>query len=59
MKAEEKPRSRTLLKSLELLTARQFVVEENDHYRINPAQHRLVEYYANSISHWWQEVPPN
>jgi glycerol-3-phosphate O-acyltransferase len=54
MKTEEKPRSRTLLKSLELLTARQFVVEENDHYRINPAQRALVEYYANSIAHWWQ-----
>jgi glycerol-3-phosphate O-acyltransferase len=57
MKTEEKPRSRTLLKSLELLTARQFVIEENDHYRINPAQRVLVEYYANSIAHWWQEKP--
>lgn len=57
MKAEEKPRSRTLFKSLELLTVRQFVIEENDRYRINPSHRALVEYYANSIAHWWQEKP--
>jgi glycerol-3-phosphate O-acyltransferase len=57
MKAEEKPRSRTLLKSLELLTARQMVLEENDRYRINPEQRMLVEYYANSVAHWWQIEP--
>ncbi|MDP3517389.1 MAG: 1-acyl-sn-glycerol-3-phosphate acyltransferase [Pseudohongiella sp.] len=59
MKEAEKPRSRTLLKSLELLTARQFVVEENDRYRINPEHRTLVQYYANSIAHWWQEETQN
>lgn len=59
MKAEEKPRSHTLLKSLELLTARQMVLEENDRYRINPEQRALVEYYANSIAHWWQQESTN
>lgn len=59
MKVDEKPRSRTLLKSLELLTARQMVLEENDHYRINPEHRMLVEYYANSIAHWWQQESKN
>ncbi|MDO9521457.1 MAG: 1-acyl-sn-glycerol-3-phosphate acyltransferase [Pseudohongiella sp.] len=54
MKADEKPRSRTLLKSLESMTARELVQEENDRFCINPAQRTLVQYYANSVAHWWQ-----
>lgn len=55
MKAEEKPRPRTLSNSLDLLISRNFLLESNDHYRINPEYRPLVQYYANSIEHWWNE----
>lgn len=54
MKVEEKPRSRTLSNSLELLSTRELVLEEHDHFRINPEHRALVQYYANSIAHWWE-----
>ena len=55
MKAQEKPRPRTLSNSLDLLISRNFLLESNEHYRINPEYRPLVQYYANSIEHWWNE----
>lgn len=55
MKAEEKPRQRTLSRSLALLRSRDFLVEEDDCYRVNPEYKPLIQYYANSIEHWWNE----
>lgn len=55
MKTEEKPRDRTLSKSLDMLIARNFLIEEDDSYRINPKFRPLVQYYANSIEHWWND----
>lgn len=57
MKADEKPRHRTLVASLEMLKERGIVTEVDDRYRVNPAQQGLLRYYANSIRHWWEEVP--
>jgi glycerol-3-phosphate O-acyltransferase len=54
MKPDEKPRHRTLSNSLEMLNQRGLLVETNDHYLINQSQKGLVEYYANSIEHWWR-----
>ena len=54
MKPEEKPRHRTLSNSLEMLSQRGLLTEIDDHYTINKSNQRLVEYYANSIEHWWR-----
>ena len=55
MKAEEKPRQRTLSRSLDMLIARNFLIETDDYYQINPEYKLLISYYANSIEHWWNE----
>ena len=49
MKAEEKPRHRTLSNSLDLLKERNLLIEQNDHYKVNPEHQALITYYANSI----------
>lgn len=54
MKPDEKPRHRTLAASLDMLTERKILLEKDDLYRANPTQRNLLQYYANSISHWWQ-----
>jgi glycerol-3-phosphate O-acyltransferase len=54
MKPEQKPRHRTLSNSLEMLRQRGLLTEIDDHYTINKSNQRLVEYYANSIEHWWR-----
>jgi glycerol-3-phosphate O-acyltransferase len=54
MKPEQKPRHRTLSNSLEMLSQRGLLTEIDDHYTINKSNQRLVEYYANSIEHWWR-----
>lgn len=52
MRAEQKPRSKTIAAALDNLCRRDILLEENDLYRVNPAHQELLEYYANSISHW-------
>lgn len=54
MKPDEKPRHRTLSNSLEMLNKRGLLLETDDHYLINKSHQGLVEYYANSIEHWWR-----
>lgn len=54
MKKDEKPRHRTLSNSLDMLKSRGLLLEENDHYSIDPEKRSLIEYYANSIEHWWR-----
>lgn len=54
MRPEEKPRHRTLTRSLDLLKNRNMLIEEDDRYRINPQHRPLLQYYANSIEHWWR-----
>ncbi|MCG8412833.1 MAG: 1-acyl-sn-glycerol-3-phosphate acyltransferase [Pseudomonadales bacterium] len=54
MKTEEKPRQATLANSLNILTKRKLLTEEDDHYRVNQDHRKLLAYYANSIDHWWQ-----
>jgi glycerol-3-phosphate O-acyltransferase len=53
MKPDEKPRHRTLSNSLEMLHQRGLLIEEDDQFTINEPDRGLVEYYANSIKHWW------
>jgi len=55
MKVEEKPRHRTLSRSLDMLISRSFLIEKDDYYQINPEYRPLIQYYANSIEHWWNE----
>ncbi|PCI80248.1 MAG: glycerol-3-phosphate acyltransferase [SAR86 cluster bacterium] len=55
MKAEEKPRQRTLSRSLDMLKSRNFLTETDDYYKISPEYKPLIQYYANSIEHWWAE----
>lgn len=55
MKLDEKPRHRTLSRSLEMLISRNFLIEKDDYYQINPEYRPLIQYYANSIEHWWNE----
>ena len=55
MKAEEKPRQRTLSRSLDMLKTRNFLIETDDCYQINPQYKPMIQYYANSIEHWWNE----
>lgn len=52
MRAEQKPRSKTLAAALDNLCRREILLVENDCYRVNPAHRDLLAYYANSISHW-------
>ena len=54
MKVEEKPRHRTLSNSLDMLTERKLLLERDDRYRINPEYQPVLQYYANSIEHWWR-----
>ncbi len=61
MKTEQKPRHRTLSNSLDLLIGRDFLIEQDDHYQVNPVHRPLIQYYANSIEHWWRapsQPPP-
>jgi glycerol-3-phosphate O-acyltransferase len=54
MKVEEKPRPRTLANTLDMLKERKLLLEQDDRYRVNPEQQLLLQYYANSIEHWWR-----
>ncbi len=54
MKAGEKPRPRTLSNSLDMLKERNILLEQDDRYRVNPQCLPLLQYYANSIEHWWR-----
>ncbi len=58
MRAEEKPRPRTLAASLDLLVERQILIEDDDRFAVAPGKEALLRYYANSIAHWWQGEEP-
>jgi glycerol-3-phosphate O-acyltransferase len=50
MRREQKPRNQTLTQALEMLTAREILLQDQDEYRVNPEALELVRYYANSIN---------
>lgn len=52
IRADQKPRHKTIAAALDNLCQREILLVENDSYRVNPAHQVLLEYYANSISHW-------
>ncbi len=52
MKAEEKPRHATLANTLDMLTQRGLLTEQDDHYQLVGDKKALLAYYANSIEHW-------
>lgn len=56
MKKEEKPRHRTLSNSMDMLIERNMITVQDDQYRVNPERVDLLQYYANSIEHWWREA---
>jgi len=37
-----------------LLRERNILQEQKDCYSVNPEQSALIDYYANSIEHWWK-----
>ena len=49
MRKSEKPRQGTMQNALRLMLEHGLVLEQDDHYRINPENLRLLEFYANSI----------
>lgn len=49
MRKSEKPRPRTVQNALRLLREHGLALEEDDHFRINPDNIKLLEFYANSI----------
>lgn len=55
MKTEEKPKPRTLSNSLDLLVHRKFLIEQDEKIQINPQFLPFIQYYANSIEHWWND----
>jgi glycerol-3-phosphate O-acyltransferase len=57
MRVDEKPRPRTLANTLDMLKERNMLLEQDDRYQINPGQEPLLQYYANSIEHWWRDDP--
>jgi glycerol-3-phosphate O-acyltransferase len=57
MRTDEKPRPRTLANTLDMLKERNLLLEQDDRYRINPEHEPLLQYYANSIEHWWRDDP--
>lgn len=52
MRPSEKPRNRTMVRSLEQMKVRQMLVEENDVFKVNQDAVQLIEYYANSLNPW-------
>ncbi len=58
MKVEDKPRQRTLSRSLDLLRLRGLIIETDDRYQINPQHRPVLQYYANSIEHLWKQEGP-
>lgn len=60
MKKREQPRNRTLMDGLNLLVSRGILEEKNDHYYVSENSNLIIEYYANSIKHWFENTPkPN
>jgi glycerol-3-phosphate O-acyltransferase len=57
MQQDEKPRPRTLANTLDMLQERNFLLEQDDRYSVNPEYRSLLQYYANSIEHWCRETP--
>jgi glycerol-3-phosphate O-acyltransferase len=52
IRAEQKPRHKTIAAALENLKHRHILIETDDSFKVNPEFERLIEYYANSIRHW-------
>lgn len=52
MRAEQKPRPRTLAVALENLCRRNILIKDGDYYSANRSEQALLQYYANSIGHW-------
>ncbi|WP_372370372.1 1-acyl-sn-glycerol-3-phosphate acyltransferase [Candidatus Uabimicrobium sp. HlEnr_7] len=52
IKNDERPKERTIDHAIEMLFMRQLILLKNDKYFINENEIALLEYYANSISHF-------
>ncbi len=55
---EERPASEVLERALVMLTMRRVVAREPGCFRIDHAQDPLLRYYASSIAHFLEDVPP-
>jgi glycerol-3-phosphate O-acyltransferase len=54
MRQNEKPRHRTLINTLQLLSDRGVLIKTEDHFQVDAAQREILAYYARSIEHWCQ-----
>ncbi len=52
----EKPAKKTLQKSLALMVYWGMLERQDESYRVIPANQDLLDYYANSIEHWFDGV---
>jgi glycerol-3-phosphate O-acyltransferase len=52
IRAEQKPRHKTIAAALENLRHRHILIETDESFQVNPAFERLIDYYANSIRQW-------
>ncbi len=52
IRANEIPKERTIQRAIDMLRYRGMVIEDNGHYRLDPAARELTEFYAHSIAHW-------
>lgn len=45
-------RVQNIVTALNMLTIRRLIIESNGTYRADPAMRDVLNYYANSITHW-------
>jgi glycerol-3-phosphate O-acyltransferase len=49
---QEKPKEQTIQRALAQMTRHEILLEQNNHFKVNPLRLDLLDYYANSLSHW-------
>lgn len=52
IRAEQRPRHKTIAAALENLRHRHILFETDERFQVNPEFERLIDYYANSIRQW-------
>ena len=52
----EMPRERTIMAAIDMLKHRHMISEKRGWYHAEPASHDLLDFYANSITHWFTDA---
>lgn len=50
----QRPKDKTITRALELLVKRKLIQEQNSIYSIVGKEREVLEYYHNSLAHWWE-----